>query len=65
MTLNPRTRRDFLASSAALAAGTVACQPDAGDGSAAPAGAGANAAAEITAGTLAEAEKLHGVTYTA
>ena len=66
MKSNPRTtRRDFLASSAALAAGTVACQPDAGDGSAAPAGAGANAAADITAGTLAEAERLHGVTYTA
>ena len=66
MRSNPRTtRRDFLASSAALAAGSLACQPDAGDGSAAPAGAGANAAADITAGTLAEAEKLHGVTYTA
>ena len=59
------SRRDFLASSAALAAGTLACQPDAGDGPAAPAEAGTNASAEITAATLAEAEKLHGVTYTA
>lgn len=68
------SRRDFLASSAAMAAGTLACQPEAGDGSAVP---GANASAvesaastpqppaDITAATIAEAEKLHGVTYTA
>ena len=73
------SRRDFLASSAALAAGTLSCQPDARDGSTAG-GANASAAdadpsapgsatpqppAEITAATIAEAEKLHGVTYTA
>ncbi len=74
------SRRDFLASSAALAAGTLACQPDSGEASAAP-GANASAAdpdtsapesaaptaqpsADITAATIAEAEKLHAVTYT-
>ena len=73
------SRRDFLASSAALAAGTLACQPDSGEASAAP-GANASAAdpdpsapesaapaaqpsADITAATIAEAEKLHAVTY--
>ena len=58
------SRRDFLASSAALAAGTLACQPDAGDGSAAGAPA-PQAPADITAATIAEAEKLHAVAYTA
>ena len=72
------SRRDFLASSAALAAGTLACQPDARDASAAgdanPSAADADPSApgsatpqpptDITAATIAEAEKLHGVTYT-
>ena len=71
------SRRDFLATSAAVAAGSLACQPDADGGSAAPgraAAPGANESApqpaapqpptEITAATIAEAEKLHGVTYT-
>ena len=73
------SRRDFLASSAALAAGTLGCQPDADDGSAAgganpsaayadpsaPGSATPQPPADITAATIAEAEKLHGVTYTA
>ena len=64
-TTSSTSRRDFLASSAALAAGSLACQPDSGDRSAASAGAGTNASADITAATLAEAEKLHGIIYTA
>ena len=62
------SRRDFLASSAALAAGTLACQPDTGDGSVDGSAAGSAAPqppADITAATIAEAEKLHAVTYTA
>lgn len=67
---NP-SRRDFLAGSAALAAGTLACESGGTDGSV-PASE-AVAAPEptsqpvpnITAATLAEAEKLHGVAYTA
>ena len=69
------TRRDFLAGSAALAAGGLAaCDVDAGgtDGGGADGGGadgaqtgGADAGlADITAATIAEAEKLHGVVYT-
>ena len=67
------SRRDFLASSAAMAAGSLACQPDsgsgseapdAGDGAATPAQTEANPPSDITAATIAEAEKLHAVTYT-
>ena len=58
------SRRDFLASSAALAAGTLACQPDSGEASAPESAApAAQPSADITAATIAEAEKLHAVTY--
>ena len=58
------SRRDFLASSAALAAGTLACQPDSGEASAPESAAPtAQPSADITAATIAEAEKLHAVTY--
>ncbi len=58
------SRRDFLASSAALAAGTLACQPDSGEASAPESAAPtAQPSADITASTIAEAEKLHAVTY--
>ncbi len=75
------SRRDFLASSAALAAGGLAaCDAGAGGGSdeagaggeeSPAAGASASAgdatpqpSADITPATIAEAEKLHAVTYT-
>lgn len=58
------SRRDFLASSAALAAGTLACQPDSGETSAPESAAPtAQPSADISAATIAEAEKLHAVTY--